>query len=174
MALHDISAGKPENPKLVQDESADTNSCLFNTMNEILLIHKPPTSRKFLLKISKVILRNGKRKMNAYAIQDDRSERTILLHSAAQQLGLKGQPEDLPLRTIRQELQVLRGAAVSFVISPIAQPTKRYHIKGAFTAQQLSLAEHSHPVKTLRERYQHLKGLPLQDFQAVCPVLLIG
>ncbi len=107
MALHDISAEKPENPKLVQDETADTNSCLFNTMNEILLIHKPPTSRKVLLKISKVILRNGKRKMNAYAIQDDGSERTILLHSAVQQLGLKGQSEDLPLRTIRQELQVL-------------------------------------------------------------------
>ncbi|KAL0151955.1 hypothetical protein M9458_052762 [Cirrhinus mrigala] len=174
IALHDISAGKSESPKLVQDEPADTNTCLFSTMNEILLIHKPPTSRKVLLKISKVILRNGKRKMNAYAIQDDGSERTILLHGAAQQLGLKGQPEDLPLRTIRQELQVLRGAAVSFVISPSAQPTKRYHIKGAFTAQQLSLAEHSHPVKTLRERYQHLKGLPLHDFEAICPVLLIG
>ncbi|XP_026061422.1 uncharacterized protein LOC113045324 [Carassius auratus] len=174
MVLHDISVGKPENPKFVKDETADTNSCLFNTMNEILLIHKPPTSRKVLLKISKVILRNGKKRLNAYAIQDDGSERTILLHSAAQQLGLKGHPEDLPLRTIRQELQVLRGAAVSFVISPIAQPTKRYYIKGAFTAQQLSLAEHSHPVKTLRERYQHLKGLPLHDFEAVCPVLLIG
>ncbi len=171
IALHNISAG---NPKLVKDEIADTNTCLFNTMNEILLIHKPPTSRKVLLKISKVILRNGKRTMNAYAIQDDGSERTILLHSAAQQLGLKGQPEDLPLRTIRQELQVLRGAAVSFVILPIVQPSKRYHIKGAFTAQQLNLAEHSHPVKTLRGRYQHLKGLPLQDFEAVCPVLLIG
>ncbi len=60
------------------------------------------------------------------------------------------------------------------MISLIAQPTKRYHIKSAFTAQQLSLAEHSHPVKTLRERYQHLKGLPLHDFEAVCPVLLIG
>ncbi|XP_051980634.1 uncharacterized protein LOC127641859 [Xyrauchen texanus] len=97
MALHDISAGKPDNPKPVHDDTADTNTCLLNTMNEILLIHKPPTSRKVLLKIIKVILRNGKRKMDAYAIQDDGSERTILLHNAAQQLGLKGQPEDLPL-----------------------------------------------------------------------------
>lgn len=70
--------------------------------------------------------------MTAYAIQDDGSERTILLHSAAQQLGLKGKPEDLPLRTVRQELQVLSGAAVSFSISPLSQLKKVFHIKGAF------------------------------------------
>jgi len=52
--------------------------------------------------------------------------------------------------------------------------SKQYRIKGVFTAQQLSLAEHSHPVRNLRKRYQHLKGLPLNDFEAVCPVLLIG
>jgi len=102
MALHDISAGKLENSKPVHDDTVDANTCLLNTMNEILLIHKPPTSRKVLLKVIKVILRNGKRQMDAYAIQDDGSERTILLHNAAQQLGLKGQPEDLPLRTVRQ------------------------------------------------------------------------
>lgn len=174
MALHEISVGRPENPKLTQDESADPKTCLLNTMQEILLVHKPPTSRKVLLKICRVILSNGSKRMNAYAIQDDGSERTIILHSAAQQLGLTGQPEELPLRTIRQELQVLKGAAVSFTISPIAQPTKRFHITSAFTAQQLSLAEHSHPVKSLKERYRHLKGLPLQEFKAVCPVLLIG
>ncbi|KAL0147386.1 hypothetical protein M9458_057313 [Cirrhinus mrigala] len=33
IALHDISAGKSESPKLVQDEPADTNTCLFSTMN---------------------------------------------------------------------------------------------------------------------------------------------
>lgn len=60
------------------------------------------------------------------------------------------------------------------MVSPIAQPTKIYHIKSAFTAQQLSFAEHSHPVKTLMERYKYLKGLPLHGFEAVHPVLLIG
>lgn len=102
MVLHDISAGKSENPKPVQDANADHNTCLFNTMNEILLIHKPPIPRKVLLKFSKVIIRNGKRKINAYAIQDDGLERIILLHSVAQQLGHKGQPQDRPGVTCSQ------------------------------------------------------------------------
>lgn len=177
LVLHDITVKSAKSSQTVPIEPASTpatNSCLLNTMNEILLIRKPPASRKVLLKISKVILRNGKHHMTAYAIQDDGSERTILLHSAAQQLGLKGKPEDLPLRTVRQELQVLSGAAVSFSISPLSQPKKVFHIKGAFTAQQLSLAEHTHPVKALREKYQHLRGLPLRHLETVRPVLLIG
>lgn len=177
LVLHDITVKSAKSSQTVPIEAASTpatNSCLLNTMNEILLIRKPPASRKVLLKISKVILRNGKHHMTAYAIQDDGSERTILLHSAAQQLGLKGKPEDLPLRTVRQELQVLSGAVVSFSISPLSQPKKVFHIKGAFTAQQLSLAEHTHPVKALREKYHHLRGLPLRHLETVHPVLLIG
>lgn len=176
LVLHDITVKVAENSRTVSNEVAvtTTNSCLLNTTKEHLLIRKPPASRKVLLKISKVILRNGRHHMTAYAIQDDGSERTILLHSAAQQLGLKGKPEDLPLRTVRQELQVLSGATVSFSISPLSQPKKVFHIKGAFTAQQLSLAEHTHPVKALKEKYQHLRGLPLRHLETVCPVLLIG
>lgn len=177
LSLHDITVKGAESSQTVPPKAAstcDTNSCLLNTMNEILLIRKPPASRKVLLKISKVILRNGEHQMTAYAIQGDGSERTILLHSAAQQLSLKGKPEDLPLRTVRQELQVLSGAVVSFSISPLSQPKKVFHIKGAFTAQQLSLAEHTHPVKALKEKYRHLRGLPLRHLETVHPVLLIG
>lgn len=55
----------------------------------------------------------------------------------------------------------------------MSQPSKLYHIKGAFTAQQLSLSEHTHPVKTLREKYHHLRRFPLSNLKAVCPALLI-
>lgn len=66
--------------------------------------------------------------MDAYAILDDGSERTILLHPAAQQLGLTGQPEDLPLRTVRQELQILHGAMVFFTISSADKPHQLYSV----------------------------------------------
>ncbi len=170
LVLHEITVKSAECSQTVPIEAApahDTNSCLLNTMDEILLIRKPPASRKVLLKISKVILRNGEHQMAAYAIQDDGSERTILLHSASQQLGLKGKPEDLPLRTVRQELQVLSGAVVSFSISPLSQPKKVFHIRGAFTASNVR------ELDTL-EKYRHLRGLSLRHLETVRPVLLIG
>ena len=47
-------------------------------------------------------------KLMTYAILDDGSEQTILLHSEAEKLGIKGQPEDLSLRTVKHVLKVER------------------------------------------------------------------
>lgn len=114
--------------------------------------------RKVLLKLSKVLLSNGDRTMEAFAILDDGSECTTLLNAAAQQLGLRGRPEDITLR-MRQEHQVLHGPAVSFTISPAAEPKRLYHIRGAFTAKQLGLAKHTHPVSALQGKFCDLKRL---------------
>eukprot|EP00064_Thunnus_orientalis_P014391 superscaffoldBa00002485_g14435 len=66
-----------------------------------------------LLKMVKVCFYNGKRKIDTDAIQDDGSERTILLHSAGEELGLKEQSESLVLRTIRQDTRTVPGMSPS-------------------------------------------------------------
>ena len=70
-----------------------------------------------LLKMVNVCLYNGNMKMETYAILDDGSERTILLHSAAQELGLHGRSEDLAHRTIRQDIRAVPGRSVSFSVA---------------------------------------------------------
>ncbi|XP_065099626.1 uncharacterized protein [Paramisgurnus dabryanus] len=166
----------------LNERAVDTSSepepnettCLVSTTKDILYVDRSVTSRRVLLKLSKVIITNGDKSMETYAVLDDGSERTILLHAAAQQLNLKGQSEDLILRTVKQDQQVLHGAAVSFTVSPVSNPNKKFHIKGAFTADRLGLAEHTYPVVSLQKRYRHLAGLPLQQIDKVQPMLLIG
>ncbi|KAI3366945.1 hypothetical protein L3Q82_009592 [Scortum barcoo] len=128
---------------------------------------KPPQGRRLFLKVSKVVLRNGDHTLETYAILDDGSEGTLLLHSAAQQLGLQGQPENLHLWTVRQELQMLHGAAVSFTISSANCPKQVFNIKGAFTAQQLGLGQHTYPAKALRRKFRHLRD-------SIHPLFLVG
>lgn len=72
------------------------------------------------------------------------------------------------------DLQVLHGAAVSFAISPAAEPQRLYHIQGAFTAKQLCLTKHTYPVSALQREFRHLKGLPLHHIVEAEPLLLIG
>ncbi|XP_024117364.1 uncharacterized protein LOC112138933 [Oryzias melastigma] len=127
-----------------------------------------------LLKMVKVFLYNSKHRMETYAILDDGSERTIILDSAAQELHLHGQNEDLALRTIRQDIKTVKGKSVSFSISSTAHPQKKFHIHKAFTAAELGLSKQSHPVESLQRRYRHLKGLPLHFFNQAQPLLLIG
>lgn len=102
-----------------------------------------------LLKMVKVYLHNGKKRLETYATLDDGSERTILLHSEAQELGLKGPSEDLGLRTIRQDVRTVPGRTVSLSISSATQPQKQFRIHRALTALELSLTKHSHPVEAL-------------------------
>ncbi|KAL0177742.1 hypothetical protein M9458_026636, partial [Cirrhinus mrigala] len=171
LVLHDLN----ERVVITSSETEPKeNSCLVSTTKDVLYVDRSLSSRRVLLKVSKVIITNGDASMETYAMLDDGSERTILLHAAAQQLNLKGKPEDLILRTVKQDQQVLHGVAVSFTVAPVSHPHKKFLIRGAFTAERLGLAEHTYLVTSLQKKYQHLAGLPLQQMDRVQPVLLIG
>ncbi|KAK7933271.1 hypothetical protein WMY93_004167 [Mugilogobius chulae] len=163
LILHEVNSREPRE-----------GTCLVSSATETLYLDKPSDPTRVLLKVIRVLLRHGDKTLDTYAVLDDGSDRTMLLTAAAQQLEVTGTPEDISLRTIRQDIQVLHGASVSFEISPTHQPKKSYKITNAFTAQRLGLAEHSYPIATLKRKYKHLTNLPLQAFSRVSPLLLIG
>ncbi len=163
LILHDV------NYRPVKDTSSASGSTA-----ETLYLDKPGTDSRVLLKVVRVLLRYNDRTLDTYAILDNGSERTILLFSAAQKLNLKSEEEELSIRTIHQEVSRLQGSKVSFSISPEAQPHKTYHIKQAFTTNHLGLAQQSYPMEALVSKYKHLKGLPIQSFDKIHPLLLIG
>lgn len=75
---------------------------------------------KAYLKVVPIIVRHGTKSLQTYAILDDGAERTIILPTAAQHLGLKGREESLTLRNVRQDVVHLTGASVDFhVASPV-------------------------------------------------------
>jgi len=113
---------------------------------------------RVLLKIVRVNLDYQDRVFDTYAVLDDSSERTILLSSAVQRLGIQGQAEDLTLHTIRQDIKTLPG-------SPI---------QGAFTGDHLGLSQYSYPVSQLQKKYRHLQGLAILPIDGAQPTLLIG
>lgn len=87
----------------------------------------------------------------APSLLDDGSERSMLLPAPAESLGIKGVPEDFPLRTVQQDIQVLHGHKVSFHLSPAAKPKVNYKVDGTFTASCLSLAQHTYPLEHLQK-----------------------
>ena len=75
----------------------------------------PSDCNRVMLKVVEVTLQNGCWSLDTYAILDDGSERTILLHPAFQKLHLAGEPESLKLRTVRQDVQTLPCPSLSFL-----------------------------------------------------------
>lgn len=94
--------------------AAVDTSCLVSTTNEVLYLDRRSGCSQVLLKVSKVLLRNGKHTLETFAILDDGSELTIILPAAAQRLQLTGEQEDLFLRTVRQDLRTLQVSCVVF------------------------------------------------------------
>ncbi|KAL0204483.1 hypothetical protein M9458_002501, partial [Cirrhinus mrigala] len=155
-------------------EPPKEESCPVNTSNEVLYLDQPSASTRVLLKVVRVLLRNNDRTLDTYAVLDDGSEHNMLLPEAVDQLGLQGRQEDLVLRTIRQDVQTLKGSSVSFCIAPFAYPKRSFRITEAFTSQCLSLADHTYPISMLKRKYKHLVGIPIKPFEQVKPLVLIG
>lgn len=126
------------------------------------------------LKVVPIIISHGSKSLQTYAILDDGAAHTIILPAAAQHLELKGEAESLTLRTIRQDVAHLTGASVDFHVASLTQPSEQHLVKGAFTVGRLALSKQSYPVTALQKRYHHLRGLQLQNFSKVQPLLLIG
>ncbi|XP_073718572.1 uncharacterized protein [Misgurnus anguillicaudatus] len=161
---------------VLHDSVKDTSKAvlLVSSPSTPIYLDRPNRSQKVMLKVAKVLLHNGGQMIEAHAVLDDGSERTIVLPPVVQQLKLHGVPEVLPLQTIQQSHTAVKGASITFEISPIDRPTERYVIRNAFTAPGLSIAEHDYPVTALQKAYRHLKGLPLLPVDRVQPLLLIG
>ncbi|KAJ8366331.1 hypothetical protein AAFF_G00361240 [Aldrovandia affinis] len=124
---------------------------------DVLYLDRRAGCNQVLLKVSKVLLRNGEHTLETYAILDDGSERTILLQDAAERLQLQGTPESLILRTVREDRRELHGSSVTFKISPASQPTKTFTVTNAFTAAAVKTRlgwTLQGPVKSLQQ-YSH-------------------
>ncbi|XP_053710099.1 uncharacterized protein LOC128752671 [Synchiropus splendidus] len=171
LALHEINTRATSGS---MNTAVREEACLTSSTSDALYLDRHGTGNRVLLKVVPVLVQYGKRTLETFAILDDGSERTMLLPAAAKFLDMKGLPEDLPLRTVRQDIQVLHGHKVSFSVSPATNPENRYNIAGAFTASRLSLAQHSYPVDRLQRRFRHLRGLPIPALKGAQPSLLIG
>ncbi|XP_059401385.1 uncharacterized protein LOC132132864 [Carassius carassius] len=141
----------------------DTTSAILTVSlpSTRVYLDRPNRTPRVMLKVVKVLLHNGHHTMEAHAVLDDGSERTLVLSPVVQQLKLTYTPELLHLQTVQQSHTELVGSSISFEVSSVTKPMQRFTIPNAFTATGLSLAEHNYPVAVLQRAYRHLRALPL-------------
>lgn len=109
-----------------------------------------------MLKVVKILIHHGKQAMEAHAILDDGSERTIVLSPVFQSLKIPGIPETLPIQTIHQNVNQLKGLTVSHEVSSLSKPHEKYLISNAFSAKKLCFAEHNYPIAALQQAHTYL------------------
>ena len=169
--LHDINIreDEPEEDLSLQDAPVDAEAAHTYYVGPVR-----GNSAQVLLKMVPVVLRHGDREMSTHAIIDDGSERTLLLKDAAIALGLKGQPHQMNILTIRPEPTPVAGEMVSLEIMPRGQPAEVHSLHNVFTAADLSLSKYGYPMRALTAKYPHLSELNLGQEEDVVPTILIG
>lgn len=91
---------------ILHDVNQWTKKKVADTESKIMYVDPGKSgSSKVMLKIVRVHLHHQGRMLDTYAVLDDGSEKTLLLHSAAHQLGVQGPREVLTIRTTRQDVK---------------------------------------------------------------------
>ncbi|KAK0142399.1 hypothetical protein N1851_019843 [Merluccius polli] len=169
--LHDLNdrRDKPETRETTQDPSAETEEGRTYYVGPVR-----GNNSRVLLKMVPVVLRHDGKEMSTYAIIDDGAERTLLLKEAANALGLKGQPHQMNILTIRPEPTKVAGEIVSLEIMARGRPGEVHPLCDVFTAADLSLSKYGYPIKALKAKYPHLSELELDQEEEVVPTILLG
>ncbi|XP_062715374.1 uncharacterized protein LOC134291519 [Aedes albopictus] len=156
-----------------QDPIRSTETQRNQTTNTSCNIHQGQS--EVLFRIVPVLLYGPSKVIRTYAFLDEGSELTLMEQSLADELGAQGPQNSLCLRWTggTNRIEAL-SQKVNFQISSVTNPFKKFRLGEVHTVANLQLRPQTMLVDVMQEKYQYLKGLPVESYQDVSPRLLIG
>lgn len=137
-------------------------------------LDQPNRSQKVMLKVVKVLLHNGVESYGnlcraRWRLRKNHCSTTGCIATSSHQAARGPLPQDDPARGCRASWRLSELAYI-----PTTSACQEYKVSQAFTADSLSMVEHSYPVAAIQKCYEHLRGLPLPPVDHARPLLLIG
>uniref|UniRef100_A0A182PX85 PHD-type domain-containing protein n=1 Tax=Anopheles epiroticus TaxID=199890 RepID=A0A182PX85_9DIPT len=135
--------------------------------------HSAFTNKSTYYQVLPVTLINGIHKVKTYAFLDTGSSLTLMEENIAKQLELKGKKVPLSLKWTQEfTTDCHESQQVSLRIR--GNSKKYYKLTNVRTVPNLSLPRQVMDYENLAERYQHLQGLPIEEFSVDHNQLLAG
>lgn len=150
---------------MIDSQECDEEECInVHELNERTLFKVLPVE---------LVGKNGK-KVSTYAFLDDGSAVTLLEDSLREELGIEGCPAPMKLRWTAKVVRIEKKSRR--VNCLIAAPGKRqtFPLVGVRTVDKLAIGRQSMDVRKLKEKFAHLRGVPMNNQNEVEPRLLIG
>ncbi|XP_062703565.1 uncharacterized protein LOC134286020 [Aedes albopictus] len=127
-----------------------------------------------IFRILPVTLYAKEKRVQVFAFVDEGSQISLLDVAVADELGVTGPSSTLNLQwTGNVKREEVNSRVIEMNISGETS-TKRYRMMDARTVESLQLPTQSLSYQNLAEKYPHLRGLPIADYENVTPKLLIG
>lgn len=136
--------------------------------------HRSETSA-VLFRYLPVIIYGTKGSVKTFAFLDDGSELTLLDHDLVEELGLEGPERPLSLRWTGGTERCEKDSRVTNIsIAGVRDGGKHFQLDEVRTVKELQLPHQSLNMNEMKERYPHLRGLPIESYENVRPKILIG
>lgn len=165
--LHKEQSGKHETTPSESTGNPDSAHHGCNT-------HRSHSSSA-LFRYIPVIVYGEKSSVHTFAFLDDGSELTLLDNDLANELGLTGSEVPLNLRwTGGTERCEKESRITRLAITGVQDRAKQFTLDEVRTVKELQLPHQSLDMDEMKERYPHLRGLPIKSYERVRPRILIG
>ncbi|XP_055633231.1 uncharacterized protein LOC129773617 [Toxorhynchites rutilus septentrionalis] len=136
--------------------------------------HGYAARNSILFRMAPIILSNGDRSIEATAFLDEGSSYTLVDSSITKQLKCKGTTQPLRVTWTAGVSRLEKDSQRIHLTIAARETQEKFVIQNVHTVDNLKL-----PVQTLRfeeiaDKYRHLQGIPMMDYDQATPMILIG
>ncbi|XP_055622227.1 uncharacterized protein LOC129765816 [Toxorhynchites rutilus septentrionalis] len=127
-----------------------------------------------LFRLIPVTLHGKNVQVSTYAFLDDGSELTLVDKDLAKKLNANGELQPLCMQWTSGVTRAEPDSQILQLRISGRGKAKEFALKDVHTVSSLKLPTQTMVYSELQERFQHLQGLAIEDYQRVTPQLLIG
>ena len=125
------------------------------------------------LQVIPIVISHNDKSFYTNALLDSGSDSTLLEEDLAKKIDLQSDAAKLTIENALLATKSVTSGLVNFQISSNDHPNK-ISINGAWTVPNLSIRNYSYDSKDLKQRYEHLKSIPLPFHQSKEIGVIIG
>lgn len=166
----EVDEKRPELFNITEDKFSDEVK-IEEVKDETHLSHRAQDS--ILFKILPVRLYgNNDNVVETFAMLDSGSSLTLIDSEVFEKLELDGEAQELTLQWTKGIER--RESAVQTSITLSGAKGRKHILKKVYSIENLELPEQNVNACEMKERYKHLRGLPIKDLVKAKPKILIG
>ncbi|XP_055615048.1 uncharacterized protein LOC129761356 [Toxorhynchites rutilus septentrionalis] len=156
------------------DGCNERHNPLLHQERSICNIHATLPKPSVIFRMIPVKLYRGQLSVNTIAFLDEGSSYTLVEKSLISKLGVGAVTQPLRVTWTAGVSRVKKDSRRVELFISARGSTQRFHIKSAHTVESLKLPPHTLPMSEIVKQHEHLRGLPIADFQQATPQILIG
>lgn len=122
--------------------------------------HHTTEEERVFLQVIPVTISHGEIRIETNALLDCGSDTTLIKRNLSEKLNLQGKSRHLEISNVLEERKVVKSKVVNFDLSSVFHPDSVL-VENAWVVEELNVEPHSVNLVDIKDKFDHLKLLPI-------------